>query len=118
MKLFNHEKDLILKITNLILLIWLITSITLLYTTVVDSIMTKPLQTYEKYKVSNCYYEATDMNTSDKNCQTAYESYQEYQKDQQYQNYRNMYSLIGSNAIVTVALNLLNRKDKKGVDKK
>ena len=39
MNLFNKEKDLILKVTNLVLLLWLIGSITIFYINLVDVIV-------------------------------------------------------------------------------
>lgn len=55
--MFDKEKDLILKIVNLILTLWLIGSIIFLHTVITDIVVKEPALTYEEYSLNNCYFE-------------------------------------------------------------
>jgi len=76
MILFNKEKDLILKLTNLVLFLWLIISLALFYVAIVDILMPKPLMDYDEYSVTDCYYlKSLDEDNKEESCQESYEQY-------------------------------------------
>lgn len=109
MNLFKREKDLILKLTNLVLLMWLIGSITVLYVNIVDLVMPTPIMTYDEYKNANCLY---DPDQTENDCQTQYTSYKSYNKTDTYNKKKIIFTSIGSVIIVSGALYALNRKKK------
>jgi hypothetical protein len=110
MGLFRREKDLILKLTNLVLLLWLIGSITILYINVIDILLPRPLMTYDEYKISNCVY---NVDQSEENCQSQYSTYKTYNKTDVYSKQKIILTSIGSVIIVTGALFALNKNSKK-----
>lgn len=112
MKLFQRDKDLILKLTNLVLLLWLIGSIAVLYVNVVDIIMPRSIMTYNEFKDSNCVY---NIDESEESCETQYTSYKKYSKDDGYSKQKIIFTSIGSVLIVTGALYALNKNKKKGL---
>lgn len=111
MNMFRKEKDLILKLTNLVLLLWLIGSITVLYVNVVDIFMPNPVMTYNEYKGSSCAY---DLDESEESCQSQYNSYKSYSQTDVYSKKKIIFTSIGSVIIVTGALYALNRNKKRG----
>lgn len=112
MSLFNKEKDLILKVTNLVLLLWLIGSITIFYINIIDIIMPRPLMTYDEYKGINCEYKAFD---NKENCQEYYNSYKKSNETDTYDKQKIVLTSFGSVVIVTITLYFLNKK-KRGIN--
>jgi hypothetical protein len=109
MKLFIKEKDFILKITNLVLLLWLVSSIVLLFTSIVNVIMPRPIMTYDEYNKTSCYLNV-DATDDEKNaCENNYEQYKNTDRDTKYQNNKNIFTFIGSIIIVTGTLYMLNK---------
>jgi hypothetical protein len=115
MILFNKDKDFIHKITNFVLLLWLIGSFVFLYTTIVNLIIPRPLMNYDDYKVYNCYLSDAkeDIGNNDY-CQTQYEQYKIFNKQNNYNDKRALFISAGSIIIVSTALYLLNKKKKRG----
>ena len=111
MNLFSKEKDLILKITNLVLLMWLIGSITVFYVNIVDIIMPRPLMTYDEYQKIYCGYKETEIKID---CQAEYQSYKRTNKNDTYNKQKIVLTSVGSVVIVTTALYLLNKNKKRG----
>ncbi|MDD3048566.1 MAG: hypothetical protein PHQ89_01060 [Bacilli bacterium] len=106
MRVFNKEKDLIHRIANLILIIWLLISILSVYSTLV-SIIFNDIK-YQSYKADNCIKEVSE-------CKTKYEEYY-YINNSEVNNKRNLFTYIGMTLIVGTSFYLINKslKDKKG----
>ncbi|NLL44944.1 MAG: hypothetical protein GX247_04705 [Mollicutes bacterium] len=113
MNLFNKEKDLILKVTNLVLLLWLIGSITIFYINLVDVIMPKPLMTYDEYRSIHCEYKTFE---NKEECQTFYNSYKKANENSVYRKQKIILTSLGSVIIVSATLYLLNKKKKRGIN--
>ena len=58
MTLFSKEKEIIFKIVNAVLLIWLIGAIVFVASSVIELTVKDPVReyTYEEYKATNCIY--------------------------------------------------------------
>lgn len=112
MSLFNREKDLILKITNLVLLLWLIGSITIFYINIIDIVMPKPLMNYDEYRSIHCEFKAFE---NKENCQEYYNSYKKSNEKDTYNKQKIVLTSLGSVAIVTVTLYFLNKR-KRGIN--
>lgn len=109
MNLFEKEKDWILKITNAVLLFWLLGAIIVTFNFVLDVAYTEPVMTYEEYSEAYCSY--YDENVSVNNCEKDYANNANY-SDSDYDKTKNLIISIGNVVIVSVFLSLLNRKKK------
>ena len=54
MHLFSKEKDLIHRVANLILILWLVIAIFIMYNSFINTIIKEPILTYDEYKIENC----------------------------------------------------------------
>lgn len=57
MKLFNSEKDILLRILNLIFLIWFIVALIVLYNGVVNYLLKDNIESFSIYREKNCLVE-------------------------------------------------------------
>ncbi len=114
MYLFDRKKDLILKITNLVLCLWLIASVTILYVNILDYFMEEPEMTYEQYKALNCYY-GKEIDDEVDFCESQYQNYLSYSKTDDFNKKKKLFISFGSVAIVSGTLYFLNKR--KGDDK-
>ncbi|MDD3821405.1 MAG: hypothetical protein ACOXZW_01335 [Bacilli bacterium] len=106
MNLFKKEKDLIFKIANLILVLWLVISLSLFYVSVVNLIITEPIMTFEEYADINCYYEEDKNN----DCHRAYDQYKLYQHPDNYFYQQMLFTTAGITIIISTTLYLLNKR--------
>ncbi len=111
MKLFDKKKDLILKITNLVLLIWLISAITFFQVALVDIIMPEQELSYKEYEILYCNYEE-ELKDLNNNCLIRYESEKEFQTRKDINRKKSLFLSLGNIIIVSIGIYLLN-KDKK-----
>ncbi|MDD2490136.1 MAG: hypothetical protein PHY26_02665 [Bacilli bacterium] len=107
--LYGKEKDLILRVTNLVLFLWLIGSITIFYINMVDYFYQKSKMSYEEYEIINCYYIEEDKGYQD-NCETQYQNYLIMNRDNKYNHQKTILTSFGSVIIVSTALYFLNKK--------
>ena len=115
MKLFDKEKDWILKITNAVLLFWLLGAIIVTFNSILDFVMKEPTMTYEEYKASYCYYnDTTEVTAEDqeKNCKNDYNNELYYYNTSDYDKTKNLIISAGNVVIVVGFMMLLNRKKK------
>ena len=116
-KLFSKEKDIFLKIVNSILVLWLISAIVITFGVGIKIINKDKVLSYEEYSKEVCMLdkipsEEIDSSTTEKNCRN---SYKYDKKNIQTMNKANTNNfLIGLSNIVIVSLfmNLLNKKSK------
>ena len=105
---FNKDKDLILKITNAVLIIWILGACTVLYVNVSNLIFKEKASSFEIYKTRYCYYE---KETSEENtCELDYQNYIYYRDNEDYNNKKQLFIAFGNIIIVKSVLLLLNRK--------
>lgn len=112
MHLFDKEKDLILKITNLVLLVWLISAITFFHVALVNLIWPESPMEYVEYEFHYCgYKEPLEKSEEyDKNCKDMYELYRIHAKEEIINTKKSLLISVGNVVIVGVGLVLLNKK--------
>lgn len=117
MSLFSKEKEIIFKITNAILLIWLVAAVVFTFTSLINLVYKEPTRNYnyDEYKSTNCLYK--DANVSDEeyeqNCLTFYNDYKFSNDNSNYYNWRSLYISIANVVIVAGFLFIINRKEDK-----
>ena len=116
-KLFAKEKDIFLKIINSILVLWVIVAIVITLAVGINIVNRERVLTYEEYKTEKCDLdkiptEEIDIDEIKENC---YESYK-YDKQNinriNKQNNNNFLIGLSNILIVSLFLNLLNKKVK------
>ena len=111
MLLFDKKKDFIFKITNLILLLWFLISLTVFYINTINLLVPNPVMDYDEYKVTNCYYYAKEE-TEDL-CEQGFVNYKLGFRNDEYNRKRSILNSAVSIFISLSALYLLNKKDRK-----
>lgn len=111
MKLFDHEKDSVLKITNLVLLVWLISAITLFHIAVVDVVMPNHIISYVEYESLYCAPEH-DVESIKYNCNEQYEREKLFQDEHVTRRQKSIFISLGNIIIVSFGMYLLNKNKK------
>lgn len=104
-ELFEKEKDLILKLVNLVLIIWLISAITFFHVSLVDIIMPDKIMTYDDYKATYCNFKIEGDD-----CQTQYEYEKDSHKRQIINRKKSMFMSMGNMVIVVTGIYIINKK--------
>jgi hypothetical protein len=116
MDLFSKDKDIINRITNLVLVIWLVGSMFAISGNIINAVVTDPVLTFEEYRAQNCqnfFYEKGDELTDEEKterCLNEYEMSKIWAKESSYRNNRDILVSFANFAIVGTALFLLNKK--------
>lgn len=121
--MFNKEKDFILKITNLVLYIGLVSAIVAFYMMLVTNFVTSPTLSREEHKIAGCptyyygsyYYDPyveknPTASITDEECNENYVVYLKNVEDNNFNNRKGIYLSGGAVIIVFSALYFLNRK--------
>lgn len=115
MNLFSQEKETIFKITNAVLLIWLVASIIILFSSIIDITVKDPVMNYEQYKLNNCsviFYDDVKEDDSMKNCESQYENYK-YENDRvDTYKLKSIYNSLANIIVVAGVMVFLNKKKK------
>lgn len=116
MVLFSKDKEIIFKIVNAVLLIWLIAAIVFVASNVIELTVKEPVReyTYEEYETSNCYVK-DEKATEEENkaaCLTQYNNYKFETKNADYYKLRSLYISIANVVIVGGVLFFINKKKK------
>ncbi len=130
MDLFSKDKETIFKIINAILLIWLIASVTMFFSSIIDiAIKEKPMN-YEKYRTMRCYYindvstdvsddsEETDTENTDteeqyqNNCIPDYDNYVNDNDSIRTSQLKSVFNSLANVIVVAGVLVFLNKKKK------
>lgn len=115
MILFNEEKGIVFKITNAVLLIWLVAAVVFLSGSVIEMLVEEPVYTESQYKILNCV--TTDSETSkeemDKQCEIDYTYYLNNNDNTAYNKKISLYTSIANIVIVGATLVVLNIKKQK-----
>lgn len=120
MILFSKDKELIFKITNAILLLWLVGAIALTLVSVVNLLVKEPELTYAEFEVTNCrWYKDVEDVTDDEaktRCREEYEAQKVWQKNNDF-HYKKAIYTAGVNIIVVggvlFLMNFMKKKDNK-----
>ncbi|MDD2208302.1 MAG: hypothetical protein PHG03_05635 [Bacilli bacterium] len=110
--LFSKDKELILKITNGILIIWLLGALIFTGNSIVNLTVRKPDYSYKEYQTGYCSSKYEDEDEDD--CMNMYDNYLLSEKDNIYYEKRSLYTSIINIVVVGSAILFLNRpKEKK-----
>jgi hypothetical protein len=118
MILFSQDKEIVFKITNAILLLWLIAAVAITVSNGIDLLMKEPQRTYtyEEYEVSNCLYFKEDTTLTeeeiDARCLLNYNEQKFYQDNISYNKSRNLYISLANAVIVGGVLFFINKSKK------
>jgi len=122
MNLFSKDKELIFKITNAILLLWLIGSLIFVCSSVIELVVKEPTYTYVEYKNNSCdfYTEDESLTTADieENCNNDYNIYKDSLDDNDYYKWISLYTAIANVLIVGGVIFFINKKEAKTYKKK
>lgn len=111
MILFSKDKEIIFKITNAILLIWLLGALVFTANNIIDLLVKKPEYTYNEYELENCSYTKIPNSETDEDyCQDSYDRYLLDRKNEDYYKKINLYTSIANVVIVGGTMFFINRK--------
>ncbi|MDD2435186.1 MAG: hypothetical protein PHO63_02915 [Bacilli bacterium] len=112
MILFSKDKEIIFKITNAILLIWLIAAMVIATNSLIKMVVNEPVYTYQEYEVDECRYFKNEPSTEnpDEECEYRYASYKNNLKREDYYEKITLYTSIANVIIVGGTLFFINRK--------
>lgn len=113
MNLFNKEKDLIFKITNMILVIWLVVGIVLFWVQLTNVLIREDKVDYELYEYRNCkYYYDDKVENANSICEDDYDNYLYYYEDYEIEDLKQLFIFLGNIVIVSGVIYLMNRRKK------
>ncbi len=119
MNLFNKEKDLIFKITNMVLVIWFVVGVVLFWVQFTNVLIREKTMTYEIYKSKNCNrnYECEDCEGIESpeyyvNCEEEYDSYVYYSESNIKEDMKQLFIYLGNVIIVSGVIYFINRRKK------
>lgn len=116
MTLFSKEKEIIFKIVNAILLIWLIGAIVFVASSVIELAIKEPVReyTYKEYAATNCIYKDSTYTDEeyDNMCLNQYNDYEFSSKNSDFYQLKTLYISIANVIIVGGFLYFINRSKK------
>jgi hypothetical protein len=104
--MFSKDNDIIKRIMNLILVVWIIVAIVISYNSVVDLLFDNPKYNYEEYKIKYCNEELDKYTT----CEKKYETHLSSQKREKRTKTKVLINSTGNVMIIGFFTFLLNRK--------
>lgn len=114
MILFSNDKEIVFKLTNAFLLIWLIAATAISVGNIINLVLKEPMidRTYEEYAALNCSYlkEELDELEADNICLSQYKDDQFYKDNSDFYAFRNLAISTSNVLIVGGVLFFLNRK--------
>lgn len=116
MILFSHDKEIIFKITNAVLLVWLVAALVIASSSVIRLVLKEPVRTYsyEEYKLDSCTYMKEDSNLTDEDaeqrCQFNYNNYKFANDNNDYYKWLTLYTSLANVLIVGGVMYFINRK--------
>lgn len=119
MILFSNEKEIIFKITNAVLLIWLVAGLVFASSSVLNLIVKEPTQNYNytEYQANTCINYKGDTNLTEaeisQRCLADYNSYKFQNKNNDYYKWMSLYTSIINVVIVGGVMYFINRKQEK-----
>ncbi len=110
MSLFNKEKDTVLKITNLVLIVWFVGAITIFGVGLANIIYPEEILTYDEYEFRYCkYYTYEEVNRVG-NCESNYDMHVHHIEQRIYENNKQLIITFGNIIIIGIVIFVLNRK--------
>jgi hypothetical protein len=121
MVLFSSDKEIIFKITNAVLLIWLVAAIAVAFSSVIRLVVKEPVReyTYEEFKITNCSYFKDDVELTeeeqDQRCLLEFNNQKFSNENNDYYKYITLYTSIANVLIVGGVLYFINRPKKEKI---
>lgn len=119
--MFNREKDLIHRIINGMLLIWLIIALVLTVNSAMSLLMNENKTSYKAFKASGCseyeYYEKNNTNLTEEQCESNYAIYEINYKNTQKNRKIYLYTTLCQVVFVSGTLAIINKKNLKSDQK-
>ncbi len=106
MKLFSKDIDLIKRILNLVLVVWLLGAVIFSYTSLIDLVLEKENYTLKEYQTLYC------KDIIDIDCDRNYKIHQQQQKRTKYYNLKTFANSVGNVIIVGAFMFLINKSEK------
>ncbi|MDD2505314.1 MAG: hypothetical protein PHF21_03470 [Bacilli bacterium] len=113
MNLFSKDKELILKITNAILLIWFLSAIIFTSNNIVNMIIKEPVLTFEQYKSKYCSKRLLDEDQD--YCQSEYNHNVLNKEDDIFRQKKYLFTSIIATAVPGLGMFFINRDNKKAL---
>lgn len=111
MNLFSKEKDIIHRIANLIIILWLVIAIFIMYNSFVNIVVKDPLLTYDEYQIEYCgQYIPNDQYDDEDFCPSQYEQYKFSKRYDKYNNKKSLINSAGNVIVVGIFIFFLNKK--------
>jgi len=111
MILFSKDKEIIFKITNAILLIWLLGALVFTANNIIDLLFKKAEYTYNEYELENCsYLKEPSIEVDPDYCKDSYDRYLLDIKNDDYYKKINLYTSIANVVIVGGTMFFINRR--------
>ncbi len=104
--LFGKDKDLILKICNGILLLWLIAALVFTASSIIEKVVPERSYTYSEYKIIYC----RDKITVEEDCKNNYDMDRISNKNQGRYKDISLYSALSNVIIVSIIIFIINKK--------
>lgn len=112
MNLFGKDKELVLKLTNAALLIWLIGALVFTFSSALELYMKEPVRkrSYDEYKTT-CYMNKEDnQEEQEKACKAQFKDFEFEENNRSFYKRRSFYIAIANVVIVGSTLYLLNKE--------
>lgn len=116
MILFSNEKEIIFKITNAVLLIWLVAAMAITCGSIINLVIKEPVQnyTYSEYELTNCLYYKEDKTLTPavigERCKVDYNNYKFQNRNNDYYKLITSYTSIANILIVGGVMYFINKK--------
>jgi hypothetical protein len=121
MVLFSSDKEIIFKITNAVLLIWLVAAIAIAFSSVIRIVVKEPVRnyTYEEFKVTSCSYFKEDLELTEdekeQRCLVEFNNQKFSNENSDYYKYITLYTSIANVLIVGGVMYFINRPKKEKI---
>lgn len=116
MILFSHDKEIIFKITNAVLLVWLVAALVIASSSIIRLVLKEPVRTYsyDEYKLDSCSYMKEGLDITDpeieQRCQLNYNNYKFAQENTDYNKWLTLYTSLANVLIVGGVMYFINHK--------
>ncbi len=107
MNLFSKEKDLIHRIANLILVVWLVSAVFIFYSSFINLMIKEPVLSYDEYELEYCQKVSEEKEDY---CKNAYNNYKLTNQNNDLNSKKQLYHSLGNVIIVGVFLYLINKR--------
>lgn len=113
MNLFHKDKEIIFKIVNAVLLIWLVSALVFVCSNAINLMIKEPIYTYDEYLITDCKYIKSDETLTETQMnEQCHEDYLLYKRNfnNDYYKWISLYTAFANVIIVGGVLFFINKK--------